>query len=56
MFLYGKQLNIPNFSFGGFKNIPHPRKTSLKTIMSPEMFEGESPIDFGERKALIEWL
>ncbi len=21
--LYGKQLNIPNFSFGGFKNIPH---------------------------------
>ena len=51
-----KRIDMEKVKKLGFKNIPHPRKTSLKTIMSPEMFEGESPIDFGERKALIEWL
>jgi Fe-S-cluster containining protein len=51
-----KKIDMEKVKKLGFKNIPHPRRTSLKTIMSPEMFEGDSPIDFGERKALIEWL
>lgn len=51
-----KKIDMEKVKKLGFKNIPYPRKTSLKTIMSPEMFEGDSPIDFGERKALIEWL
>ncbi len=39
----------------GYKNIPHPRKTNIKTLMSPEMFENE-PIEFGEIKNLVDWL
>ena len=39
----------------GLKQIPYPRQTTLKRIMAPDLFEGE-PLEFGERKALIEWL
>ena len=50
-----KRIDMDKVKELGFKNIPHPRRTTLNNIMSPEMFEGE-PIDFGERKALIDWL
>ena len=39
----------------GYKNLPTPYRTNLKTLMSPEMFVG-NPLNFGEIKPLIEWL
>lgn len=39
----------------GFKIFPNARKTNLKTLMAPEMFEGE-PLQFGEIKSLVDWL
>ena len=39
----------------GYKNYPLPRRTNLKTLMSKEIFI-DDPINFGEIKALIEWL
>ncbi len=50
-----RKIDFDEIEKRGYKNIPHPRKTNIKTLMSPEMFEGE-PIDFGEIKSLIEWL
>ena len=50
-----KNFNLDAIKAGGYKNLPHPRKTNLKTLMSKEIFEGE-PLDFGEMKPLIEWL
>ena len=39
----------------GYKNIPKPFPVSRKLLMDKDLFEGE-PLDFGESKALIEWL
>lgn len=39
----------------GYKHIPKPFPVSRKLLMAEDLFEGE-PLDFGESKALIEWL
>ena len=50
-----KKIDMDKVKELGLNNIPYPRRTNLKTIMSPDFFEGE-PLDFGKRKQLVEWL
>lgn len=39
----------------GYKNYPIPHLVSMKTLISENVFEGEN-VDFGEPKAMMEWL
>lgn len=50
-----KKFDYDKIKKEGFKSLPKPHKTNLKTLMSPEMFECE-PLQFGEIKSLVEWL
>ena len=50
-----KRIDYDKVESLGFEKFPNARKTNIKTLMSPEMFEGE-PLEFGEIKSLIEWL
>ena len=50
-----KRIDFNKVEQDGYKIFPNARKTNIKTLMEPEMFECE-PLDFGEIKSLIEWL
>lgn len=50
-----KSIDFEKVEKEGYKNPPYARKTNIGTLTSPEMFEGE-PLDFGEIKALADWV
>ena len=50
-----KRIDYDKVEALGFEIFPNARKTNIKTLMSPEMFEGE-PLEFGEIKSLVDWL
>lgn len=50
-----KRIDFDKVEKEGYKIFPNARKTNIKTLMSPDMFECE-PLEFGEIKPLVEWL
>lgn len=50
-----KKIDFEKVEKEGYKIFPNARKTNIKTLMSPEIFEND-PIEFGEIKQMIEWM